>query len=232
MVRNVCHTLALNESWRSNETSIGSGHSGQGGIGETVDTERPCGIDQPSALLLAFRRCFYGEIMIGEVRKKMLVQEPGRQWRVNEEESIPLATRQQIPSICVVRDGRTRHTSRARREVESPPGGVATVLGSPRVGVGKVTPLVEREGAPKRGGCALPFEHRTLSDRARWFSIVSRLRRARSATSSLVNFMRRSVNFGSQCCKVLKETGESVVGLRLSPRLYSTVNHQVKKGLR
>lgn len=34
-----------------------------------------------------------------------------RQWRVNEEESIPLATRQQIPSICVVRDGRTRHTS-------------------------------------------------------------------------------------------------------------------------
>ncbi|KYN12766.1 hypothetical protein ALC57_15044 [Trachymyrmex cornetzi] len=55
MVRNVCHTLALNESWKSNETSIGSGHSGQEGIGETVDTERPCGIDQPSALLLAFR---------------------------------------------------------------------------------------------------------------------------------------------------------------------------------
>lgn len=54
MVRNVCHTLALNESWRSNETSIGSGHSGQEGIGQTVDTERPCGIDQPSALLLAF----------------------------------------------------------------------------------------------------------------------------------------------------------------------------------
>lgn len=52
--------LALNESW-SNETSIGSGHSGQEGIGETVDTERPCGIDQPSALLLAFRvyiHCF------------------------------------------------------------------------------------------------------------------------------------------------------------------------------
>lgn len=35
MVRNVCHTEgrapALNESWWSNETSIGSGHSGLGG---------------------------------------------------------------------------------------------------------------------------------------------------------------------------------------------------------
>jgi len=53
---------ALNESWWSNETSIGSGHPGLGGgSGEIVDIERPCGIDQPSALLLAFQvyvQCF------------------------------------------------------------------------------------------------------------------------------------------------------------------------------
>lgn len=67
-----------------------------------------------------------------------------RQWRVDEEESIPLATWQQIPSICVVEDVRGRDTRAAKG------GGVSTRWGG--YGPGVAEGGLGRDAFGPRGG--------------------------------------------------------------------------------